>query len=96
MFPAHLLYGATHLNNYQIEVIQHDYTRQDKPRWWRALDTFWKITKCRGDYDALYATRYNGIEIFIVLRALGLYHNDVISLDSQTVGLRLQTIGLRP
>lgn len=85
MFPAHLLYGATHLNNYQIEVIQHDYTRQDKPRWWRALDTFRKVIKCKGDYDALYATRYNGIEIFIVLRALGLYRKPIIVWQHQPV-----------
>ena len=84
-FPSHLLYGATHLSRFGIDVILHQFTNQERSRLSRALDTIKQIARCKEHFDAIYATRYNGIEFMILLRALGLYRKPIIVWQHQPI-----------
>lgn len=86
-FPSHLLYGASQLGKNGIDVIMHRFTRADKPRWWRMLDVARKMLFCKERYDAIYATKYNGMEIIIFLHALGLFRKPIILWHHQAVPL---------
>lgn len=94
-FPGHLLYGATHLANEGIEVVMHQYVDGRKPRLWRMLRNAWQILTCRKSFDAIYSTRHNGIEIIIMLRALGLYRKPIVCWHHQPLeksGSRLKEL----
>jgi glycosyltransferase involved in cell wall biosynthesis len=83
-FPPHYLYGATKLKDYGIDVIWHK-ARLGLPRWRMMLRNAWLILTCREHYDALYATHYRGLEIIVLLRALGLYRKPVVIWHHQPV-----------
>lgn len=82
-FPGHLLYGATHLGNEGVEVVMHQFIDGTKPRWRRALRNAWRILTNKEHFDAIYGTRHNGIEIIIMLRALGLYRKPIVCWHHQ-------------
>ena len=83
-FPPHYLYGATKLKDYGLDVIWHK-ARLGLPRWRMMLRNAWLILTCREHYDALYATHYRGIEIIVLLRALGLFRKPVVIWHHQPV-----------
>lgn len=84
-FPSHLLYGACELPGEGVEVVMHRHTDPKLPRWRRMLDVAWKILSCRENYDAVYATKQNGLDLIILLRALGLFRKPVIIWHHQPI-----------
>lgn len=83
-FPPHLLYGATKLSNHGINVVWHK-SRLGLPRWRMMLRNAWHILTCREHIDALYATHYRGIELIVLLRALGLYRKPIVIWHHQPI-----------
>ena len=84
-FPAHFLYGATHLPQEGIDVVFYKYIDRHVPRFLRMIYNAWQILTCHEKIDAVYATRHNGIEIIILLRALGLYRKPIVCWHHQPV-----------
>lgn len=76
-FPAHFLYGATHLCEHGIDVIYHRHIPFG-PRLKMMLHTAWRILTCRERFDAVYATHYQGLELIVFMRALGLFRRPVV------------------
>ena len=85
LYPGHLLYGATHLPKYGVEVIPHLYKPFYNHRLKLTLLTAWRILTCGKKYDALYATSFRGIEGLIFLRALGLYRKPIVIWHHQPI-----------
>lgn len=82
--PGHFLYGATHLPRHGIDVILHRHAGHNN-RWRMMLDTAWQILRCQEAYDAVYATSFRGLELIVLLRALGLFRKPVILWHHQAV-----------
>ena len=83
-FPGHLLYGATHLEDYGIEIVWHQFIKSTS-RIKRMLLTAWRVLRLGNKIDAVYATHYTGIEILIFLRALGIFHKPIAIWHHQPV-----------
>ncbi len=84
-FPPHYLYGATKLESHHgIGVVWHK-SRLGLPRWKMMLCNAWQILTCRDRFDAIYATHYRGIELVILMRALGLYHKPIVIWHHQPI-----------
>lgn len=86
-FPAHLLYGATHLPDEGIGVVMHKHSKPGSSRIVSALRNAAKVIFCKERLDAVYATKYNGLELLIFLRALGLYRKPIVLWHHQPVVL---------
>lgn len=83
-FPGHFLYGATHFaeNGIDMAIRKH----RDFPcRLFMMLDTARQVFICQGPIDAIFATRYEGLEIIIMLRALGLYRKKIVVWHHQPI-----------
>ena len=85
LYPGHLLYGATHLPKYGVEVIPHLYKPFYDNRLKLTWLTTWRILTCGRKYDALYATSFRGIEGLIFLRALGFYRKPIVLWHHQPI-----------
>lgn len=85
LYPGHLLYGATHLPKYGVDVIPHLYKPFYDNRLKLTWLTMWRILRCGQKYDALYATSFRGIEGLIFLHALGLYRKPIIIWHHQPI-----------
>lgn len=83
-FPAHYFYGATKLKDYGIDVVWHK-SKLDLPRWRMMLRNAWQILTCRENFDAVYATHYRGIELIVLLRALGLFRKPIVIWHHQPI-----------
>lgn len=83
-FPPHFLYGATKLKEHGINVVWHD-SKLGLSRWKMMIRNAWKILTCREKYDAVYATHYRGIEIIVLLRALGIFRKPIIIWHHQPI-----------
>lgn len=83
-FPPHFLYGATKLKNHGIDVVWHK-SHLGLPRWKMILYNAWKILTCREHFDAVYATHYRGLELIVLLRALGLFRKPIIIWHHQPI-----------
>ena len=83
-FPSHYLYGAMRLPDYGIGVVWHK-ARIGLPRWRMMLRNAWQVLTCREHFDAIYATHYRGLELIVLLRALGLYRKPVIIWHHQPI-----------
>ncbi len=84
-FPPHYLYGATKLEpRHGIGVVWHK-SRLWLPRWQMMLRNAWQILTCREHFDAIYATHYRGIELIILLRALGIYRKPIVIWHHQPI-----------
>lgn len=83
-FPPHFLYGATKLEGHGIQVVWHQ-SRLGLSRWHMMLRNAWQILSCRERFDAIYATHYKGLELIVLLRAIGLYRKPVIIWHHQPV-----------
>ena len=84
-FPSHFLYGACHLADNGIDVVYHRSPKHELSRLKTALYTAWRVLTCREHYDALYATHYKGLELVVLLRALGLFRKPIIVWHHQPV-----------
>lgn len=84
-FPSHFLYGACHLADNGIDVVYHRSPHHELSRLKTALYTAWCVLTCRERYDALYATHYKGLELVVLLRALGLFRKPVIVWHHQPI-----------
>ncbi len=83
-FPGHLLYGATHLGEYDIDVVWHRFmTGASRLR--NMLVTAWRVLRLGNKIDAVYATHYRGIEILVFMRALGLFGKPIVIWHHQPV-----------
>ena len=83
-FPGHLLYGATHLKDFGIDMIMHKHVEISN-RVLLALNTFWQIIMCCRSFKVIYATHYKGLEILIFLRALGLFNKPIVVWHHQPI-----------
>ena len=83
-FPPHYLYGASKLPLHGIGVVWHK-ARLGLPRWRMMLRNAWQVLTCREPFDAVYATHYRGLELIVLLRALGLYPKPVVIWHHQPV-----------
>ncbi len=83
-FPSHYLYGAAHLPDEGISVVWHKSSR-GLPRWRETLRTAWHVLRASRRIDAVYATHYKGLELIVLLRALGLFGKPVIVWHHQPV-----------
>lgn len=84
-FPSHFLYGACHLVDNGIDVVYHRSPKHELSRLKTALYTAWRVLTCREHYDALYATHYKGLELVVLLRALGLFRKPIIVWHHQPI-----------
>lgn len=84
LIPGHFLYGATHLPRHGIDTILHRHAGCTS-RLRLMLNTAWQILRCREAYDAVYATSFRGLELIVLLRALGLFRKPVILWHHQAV-----------
>ena len=84
-FPSHFLYGACHLVDNGIDVVYHRSPKYELSRLKTALYTAWRVLTCREHYDALYATHYKGLELVVLLRALGLFRKPIIVWHHQPI-----------
>lgn len=75
--PGHILYGLPLLPDQGIECILHAY-QSFHSRWKEMLYTTWQILSCRESYQVLYGTSFRGLELIILLRALGLYRKPIV------------------
>ena len=77
VFPGHLLYGATRLSKYGIDVVWHK-SIQSTSRLRQMLHSLWGVLRCYHYIDAIYATHYQGIELVIFLRAIRLLRKPIV------------------
>ena len=84
-FPGHLLYGATHLADEGIGVVWHRHSPDNGRRLRSAIRNAWRVLTCKKKFDAVYATKYNGLELLIFLRAVGLYRKPIFLWHHQPV-----------
>ena len=49
------------------------------------LRNAWQVLTCREHFDAIYATHYRGLELIVLLRALGLYRKPMIIWHHQPI-----------
>lgn len=84
-FPSHLLYGACELPDEGVEVVFHKHTNPKLSRLRRIVDVAGKILFCKEPFDAIYATKHNGLDLIILLRALGLFRKPVITWHHQPI-----------
>ena len=84
-FPSHFLYGACYLADNGIDVVYHRSPKHELSRLKTALYTAWRVLTCREHYDALYATHYKGLELVVLLRALGLFRKPIIVWHHQPI-----------
>lgn len=83
-FPPHFLYGATKFGQHGIDVVWHK-SRLGLPRWKMILYNTWQILTCNEHFDAVYATHYRGIELIVLLRALGLFRKPIVIWHHQPI-----------
>ena len=76
LFPAHCLYGITEFEKYGIDYIYHGYDVKMSRIKLMFYNAF-KICFCKKKYDAVYAVTFRGLEIIILLRALGLFRKPI-------------------
>lgn len=76
-FPGHILYGLPLLEKYGIRSVMHRY-KHFPSRLRLMLYATREILCCREPYDVLYGTSFRGLELVILLRALGLYRKPIV------------------
>ena len=84
-FPSHFLYGACHLSSSGIDVVYHRSPSKEMSRLKTALYTAWQVLSCREHIDAVYATHYKGLELLILLRALGIFRKPIVVWHHQPI-----------
>lgn len=84
-FPSHFLYGACHLEDNGVGVVYHQSPSKDMSRLKTAVYTAWRILTCRERFDAVYATHYKGLELIVLLRALGLFRKPIVVWHHQPI-----------
>ena len=84
-FPSHFLYGACHLSISGIDVVYHRSPSKEMSRLKTALYTAWRVLTCREHIDAVYATHYKGLELLILLRAIGIFRKPIVVWHHQPI-----------
>ena len=78
-FPGHILYGLPLLEKYGIRSVMHKYKAFPS-----RLKLMFYATKeilcCKEPYEVLYGTSFRGLELIILLRALGFYRKPIVIL----------------
>lgn len=75
--PGHILYGLPLFHKNGIECFIHPY-KHFSSRFKLMFYVAKEILFCKEKYDALYGTSFRGMELVILLRALGIYRKPVI------------------
>ncbi|MDD7317732.1 MAG: glycosyltransferase [Prevotella sp.] len=83
-YPSHLLYGATCFEANGIEIVMHKH-RQEHNRLRRMVRVAWQVMRCRERYDVLYGSSHRGLELLIMLRALGIYRHPICIWHHQPI-----------
>ena len=76
-FPGHILYGLPLLEKYGIRSVMHKY-KAFPGRLKLMLYATKEILCCKESYEVLYGTSFRGLELIILLRALGLYRKPIV------------------
>ncbi|MCM1311497.1 MAG: hypothetical protein NC206_01200 [Bacteroides sp.] len=66
-------------------MVMHQHSKGNSNRITATIRNTAKILFCKQKIDAVYATKYNGIELLILLRAIGLYRKPIILWHHQPV-----------
>ncbi len=83
-FPGHLLYGATCLNKYGINVLWHK-SLISTSRFRQNIHSLIEVYKHYCSFDVIYATRSQGIDILVLLRALHLFRKPIVIWHHQPI-----------
>ena len=83
-FPGHFLYGATHLERYGITSILHRH-KVIKNRLALMAYVAWQVLTCYKKFKAVYGTSFRGLELIILLRALGLFRKPILIWHHQAI-----------
>lgn len=83
-YPSHLLYGATCFAENGIDIVMHKH-HQASNRIVRMFRVAWQVMRCRESYDVLYGTSHRGLELLIMLRALGIYNHSICLWHHQPI-----------
>lgn len=83
-YPSHLLYGATFFGENGIGTVLHRHHQEDN-RLRRMLRVAWQVMRCREHYDVLYGSSHRGLELLIMLRAIGVYRHPICIWHHQPV-----------
>jgi len=76
-FPGHILYGLPLLEKYGIRSVMHKY-KAFPGRLRLMLYATKEILCCKEPYEVLYGTSFRGLELIILLRALGFYRKPIV------------------
>ena len=76
-FPGHILYGLPLLEKYGIRSVMHKY-KAFPSRLKLMLYATKEILCCKEPYEVLYGTSFRGLELIILLRALGFYRKPIV------------------
>jgi glycosyltransferase involved in cell wall biosynthesis len=77
-FPGHLLYGLTHLEKYGLIPVYHSIPFNPyKGRFRLMCYNLMSILFSKESFEAIYAVTHVGLELIILLRALGLYKKPI-------------------
>ncbi|WP_315547017.1 glycosyltransferase family 4 protein [Prevotella koreensis] len=83
-YPSHLLYGATCFAENGIKTVMHKH-RQENNRLLRMVRVAWQVMHCREQYDVLYGSSHRGLELLIMLRAIGIYRHPICIWHHQPI-----------
>lgn len=83
-YPSHLLYGATCFAENGIDVVMHRH-RREQNRLLRMFRVAWQVMRCKEHYDVLYGSSHRGLELLIILRALGIYRHPICIWHHQPI-----------
>lgn len=81
-YPAHFLYGASHLHKYGVDVIMHKFKSFGSSTK-LAFYVAWQILTCREQFDVIYAASTHGLGLVMFLHALGIYRKPIIAWQKQ-------------
>lgn len=84
LFPGHLLYGATSLRKYNIHVVYHR-SLVSSSRFKQIIHTTKEVLLHYRSFDVIYATRSQGLDLIVLLRALGLFPKPIVIWHHQPV-----------
>lgn len=83
-FPGHLLYGATCLSQYGIEVVWHK-SLSSTSRFRQIIHVTKEVLLNYCHFDIIYATHYQGLDFIIMLRALHLFSKPIVIWHHQPI-----------
>jgi len=83
-FPGHLLYGATSLAKHGIKVVWHR-SLVSTSRFRQIVHAAIEVLRHYREFDAIYASRSQGLDFIVLLRALRLFPKPIVIWHHQPI-----------